>query len=436
MSTKPEKPIWMSQEDYDRQYGSITGDESSTVSKKDSKVTANAPGDGNGSLAVLQSSSILTSKVSDLPIEAESGFKIQKRRHERYDQEERLRKQRAQKLREEQLKRHEIEMTANRSINVDQIVREHYNERTIIANRAKRNLSPIIKLRNFNNAIKYMLIDKYTKPGDVVLELGCGKGGDLRKYGAAGISQFIGIDISNASIQEAHKRYRSMRNLDYQVVLITGDCFGESLGVAVEPFPDCRFPCDIVSTQFCLHYAFETEEKARRALLNVAKSLKIGGHFFGTIPDSEFIRYKLNKFPKEVEKPSWGNSIYKVTFENNSYQKNDYEFTSPYGQMYTYWLEDAIDNVPEYVVPFETLRSLADEYGLELASQMPFNKFFVQEIPKWIEKFSPKMREGLQRSDGRYGVEGDEKEAASYFYTMFAFRKVKQYIEPESVKPN
>jgi len=279
MSTKPEKPIWMSQEDYDRQYGSITGDESSTVSKKDSKVTANAPGDGNGSLPVLQSSSTLTSKVSDLPIEEESGFKIQKRRHERYDQEERLRKQRAQKLREEQLKRHEIEMTANRSINVDQIVREHYNERTIIANRAKRNLSPIIKLRNFNNAIKYMLIDKYTKPGDVVLELGCGKGGDLRKYGAAGISQFIGIDISNASIQEAHKRYRSMRNLDYQVVLITGDCFGESLGVAVEPFPDCRFPCDIVSTQFCLHYAFETEEKARRALLNVAKSLKIGGHF-------------------------------------------------------------------------------------------------------------------------------------------------------------
>ena len=123
-----------------------------------------------------------------------------------------------------------------------------------------------------------------------------------------------------------------------------------------------------------------------------------------------------------------------MTFENNSYQKNGYEFTSPYGQMYTYWLEDAIDNVPEYVVPFETLRSLADEYGLELVSQMPFNKFFVQEIPKWIERFSPKMREGLQRSDGRYGVEGDEKEAASYFYTMFAFRKIKEYIEPESQK--
>lgn len=420
MVAKPEKPIWMSQEDYDRQYGSFN----EHVDAVEAKVTPPKP--ATEPVNNLQTDSGAANDETEV---AKPVFKIQKRRHARFDHEERQKQLRAQKIREEQLKKHEIELAANRTINVDQIVRQHYNERTFIANRSRRNLSPIIKLRNFNNAIKYMLIDKYAKGGDVVLELGCGKGGDLRKYGAANISQFIGVDISNASIQEAHKRYQSMKNLSFQVILITGDCFGESLGVAVEPFPDCKFPCDLVSVQFCLHYAFETEEKARRALLNVSKSLKIGGHFFGTLPDSEFIRYKLNKFDKTVEKPSWGNSIYKVTFENNEYAKNDHEFPSPFGQMYTYWLEDAIDNVPEYVVPFETLRSLADEYGLELEMQMPFNKFFVQEIPHWIERFSPRMREGLQRSDGKYGVEGDEKEAASYFYTVFAFRKVRDYIE-------
>lgn len=420
MVAKPEKPIWMSQEDYDRQYGSFN----EHVDAVEAKVTPPKP--ATEPVNNLQTDPGAANDETEV---AKPVFKIQKRRHARFDHEERQKQLRAQKIREEQLKKHEIELAANRTINVDQIVRQHYNERTFIANRSRRNLSPIIKLRNFNNAIKYMLIDKYAKGGDVVLELGCGKGGDLRKYGAANISQFIGVDISNASIQEAHKRYQSMKNLSFQVILITGDCFGESLGVAVEPFPDCKFPCDLVSVQFCLHYAFETEEKARRALLNVSKSLKIGGHFFGTLPDSEFIRYKLNKFDKTVEKPSWGNSIYKVTFENNEYAKNDHEFPSPFGQMYTYWLEDAIDNVPEYVVPFETLRSLADEYGLELEMQMPFNKFFVQEIPHWIERFSPRMREGLQRSDGKYGVEGDEKEAASYFYTVFAFRKVRDYIE-------
>lgn len=425
MVARIEKPVWMSQEDYDKQYGKFTEENESTEEETAAKPstsstpTISTPTDSNNT-----SNGVVGSNES-----AENLLKIQKRRHERYDLQDRKRALDKQKKRDELFKRHEIELTANKTINVDQLVREHYNERTVISNKTRRYLSPILKLRNFNNAIKYMLIEKYTNPGAVVLELACGKGGDLRKYGNVGISQFIGIDISNASIQEAHQRYRSMRNLSYQVILITGDCFGESLGVAVAPFPECRFPCDIVSTQFCLHYAFETEAKARRALLNVSKSLRIGGHFFGTIPDSEFIRYKLNKFGKDVEKPSWGNSIYKVTFENNDYQKNDNEFPSPFGQMYTYWLEDAIDNVPEYVVPFETLRSLADEYGMELELQMPFNKFFVQEIPQWVNRFSPKMKEGLQRSDGKFGVEGDEKEAASYFYTVFSFRKVKDYVE-------
>ncbi|SCU84025.1 LAME_0C07866g1_1 [Lachancea meyersii CBS 8951] len=424
MGLRPEKPIWMSQEQYDRQYGTFAEEKvkkPATKQPEEEQLKSNAIDEESDQKA----EQVTPEEVTQDQEPEKLAFRLQKRRRQRYDVDERRKKSQLNRMREEQIKRHEIDMTANKVVNVDQIIREHYNERTFVAKRRRRNLSPIIKLRNFNNAIKYMLIDKFTFPGNVVLELGCGKGGDLRKYGAAGISQFIGIDISNASIVEAQKRFSSMGNLDYQVVLITGDCFGESLGTAVEPFSECRFPCDVVSAQFCLHYAFESEEKARRTLLNVTKSLRIGGYFFGTIPDSEFIRFKLNKFPKDVEKPSWGNSIYKVTFENNDYQKNDNEFSPPFGQMYTYWLEDAIDNVPEYVIPFESLRSLADEYGLELELQMPFNTFFVQEIPNWLNKFSPRMLEGLQRSDGKLGVEGDEKEAASYFYTVFAFKKVR-----------
>ncbi|CAI7155777.1 BTE_collapsed_G0004280.mRNA.1.CDS.1 [Saccharomyces cerevisiae] len=50
-----------------------------------------------------------------------------------------------------------------------------------------------------------------------------------------------------------------------------------------------------------------------------------------------------------------------------------------------------------------TFCSLADEYDFWTLSPL-------RRIPKWIERFSPKMREGLQRSDGRYGVAmGTEK---------------------------
>ncbi|CAI7155861.1 BTE_collapsed_G0004290.mRNA.1.CDS.1 [Saccharomyces cerevisiae] len=48
-----------------------------------------------------------------------------------------------------------------------------------------------------------------------------------------------------------------LEGVSKEIVLITGDCFGESLGVAVEPFPDCRFPCDKVGfdCNFALHYS-------------------------------------------------------------------------------------------------------------------------------------------------------------------------------------
>lgn len=39
--------------------------------------------------------------------------------------------------------------------------------------------------------------------------------------------------------------------------------------------------------QFCMHYAFETEAKVRMMLQNVARYLKPGGVFVGTIPDAK-----------------------------------------------------------------------------------------------------------------------------------------------------
>jgi hypothetical protein len=42
--------------------------------------------------------------------------------------------------------------------------------------------------------------------------------------------------------------------------------------------------------QFCMHYAFETEEKVRQMLENATKYLKPGGVFLGTIPNAEKLK--------------------------------------------------------------------------------------------------------------------------------------------------
>lgn len=68
--------------------------------------------------------------------------------------------------------------------------------------RIARRDSPIIGLKNFNNWIKSVLIAKFGRregddsPRIRVLDLGCGKGGDLHKWTRAGTEEYVGIGAS------------------------------------------------------------------------------------------------------------------------------------------------------------------------------------------------------------------------------------------------
>jgi mRNA (guanine-N7-)-methyltransferase len=50
-------------------------------------------------------------------------------------------------------------------------------------------------------------------------------------------------------------------------------------------------PFDVVSMQFCMHYAFETRDKAQCMLQNVTRYLRKGGVFIGTVPNADFLLY-------------------------------------------------------------------------------------------------------------------------------------------------
>jgi mRNA (guanine-N7-)-methyltransferase len=81
-----------------------------------------------------------------------------------------------------------------------------------------RQTSPIIGLKNFNNWVKSVLILRFAHPalaaspggkgprarqGDVlrtnggkVLDMGCGKGGDLQKWSRAPVKEYVGVGAS------------------------------------------------------------------------------------------------------------------------------------------------------------------------------------------------------------------------------------------------
>ena len=122
-----------------------------------------------------------------------------------------------------------------------------------------------------------------------------------------------------------------------------------------------------------MHYAFETLQKARCMLDNVTRYLRRGGIFIGTIPNSEmllyvltyravscqffpcFVREQLDRIPADVEDKSFGNSVYKITFENSTERPL-------YGHRYWFYLQDAVENVPEYIVHWDTFVQCASSF--------------------------------------------------------------------------
>ena len=178
-----------------------------------------------------------------------------------------------------------------------------------------REQSPIIGLKNFNNWIKSVFIAKFCKRPDgrriKVLDLGCGKGGDLQKWQKAGTDEYIGVgasrriqlslkmlmscpcctDLAAVSIDQAVSRWEGLRNR-FTAGFFVLDAFNRPLTDVLHDVHTQRL-FDVVSMQFCIHYAFENEAKARQMLENVTMFLTVGGLLVGTMPDSRNLLFVL-----------------------------------------------------------------------------------------------------------------------------------------------
>ncbi|KAJ8132788.1 hypothetical protein O1611_g834 [Lasiodiplodia mahajangana] len=202
---------------------------------------------------------------------------------------------------------------------------------------------------------------------------------------------------------------------------------------------------DIVSMMFCMHYAFETEEKARMMLQNVSSALKKGGRFIGCIPNSDIISSRVSKFNERInkkdggareegEQPSedreegeaeetaeWGNDLYRVRFPGKT--PEDGVFRPAFGWKYSFFLDEAVEEVPEYVVPWLAFRAIAEDYNLELQYHQSFKDIWESEKDDHVlGPLSERM--GVRgRGRGPLLVSPEEMEVAN-FYVAFCFYKV------------
>ena len=291
-----------------------------------------------------------------------------------------------------------------------------------------RNKRLLEKSYAFHLGIKDSLYEKYIKKGDTLLELAVGKGGDLNRWIRNQPSRIVGMDISLANlvspIDSVSKRcLDAKRNKRIPPVLpIQGNFTEHPLFEQADKYMPILLGAqsgstdylkqfeglkafDDVSCQFAMHYACESEEKFRAFAKNIRDTCK--GHFFGTCSDGKAIYSLL------IGKQSHLFGKYaKIAGEYTKEYKDQDTWAEEFGMPVKVMLESFVKPEIEYLVPFGKVTEIMEEMGFELAESKLFDEIY----------------------DGQTKIVLDEMERDfSFLNRMFAFKRVKEYKEPEVV---
>lgn len=238
-------------------------------------------------------------------------------------------------------------------------IKEHY-ENIKAYKKEEREKLETIKIRMFNNFVKSVLIKEHVLPNQYVLDIGCGKGGDLLKYKAAKIFGYYGVDVSKNSIKEASERLKKC-GIKFHAEFHEGDFYNKPVVLETS--------FDVISIQFSLHYAFSSYKSFKNTLRNISMHLKTGGVVIATIPDYDVLTNRLKKYG-----PKFGNTLYRVNF------KRTYEEIissgDRFGLEYIFTLKEAVEDCVEYMIDINALRLSLDDFGLEIIEKEGFIDFY------------------------------------------------------------
>lgn len=236
-------------------------------------------------------------------------------------------------------------------------VQSHYDAHAKSTTRRERAQGPLFELKKFHNAQKRELIVKYGSRASL-LDIGCGRGGDIGKWMDAGIRCVTGLDISAEELDEARRRFRGTRAGEFQFEFQQFDLRG-SAWLSPRTY-------DAIASMFSLHYFFDSETSLRNILETVKRNIKPGGYFFGTVPDGKRVTDLLTSKTYKNDH---------LTLESMCDPLN----RNVFGKAFVFALDDTVTSDArgtagslEYLVNMNFLKAIAAEYGLEFVESKPF----------------------------------------------------------------
>ena len=288
----------------------------------------------------------------------------------------------------------------------------------------ERQDSLTIHLRHFNNWIKSALIDDYCpKNGSSILDLACGKGGDIPKLALKYPSKIFFADISEESLKQVVNRLLK-RKLKFKSSFIVGDSFKNDI---LPIFNNTMFHFSIC--QFALHYSFINEEVAKTAIKNLTNNLYPGGKVIITTLNAP----KLVRIFREQEKKGLNEEDKCIVKNSVFYMKRLFDINEEiplFGAEYIFNLDQSVDETPEYLVHPQLLINLFLENDLELYEMYSFHDYYnycIKNRPEKKKLFYDLLRKADRNHRDKDGIHNAEMSDDEWFvcglYSLYVFQK-------------
>lgn len=224
------------------------------------------------------------------------------------------------------------------------VVKNHYDAVGTTTKKSRAS-GELFELKKFHNHVKRTLLKEYASNAERLLDLACGRGGDLQKWHDCSVEFVKGVDVSPKEIQEARARYAQLKTgmvCSFEVVDLLDNTFRQAPVY------------DVVTAMFCIHYFCESPDTLETFLRLVTSCLKPGGYFVGCCLDGSLVK----TFP--------GSEYVTIEF------LDDNKMLFALRDTVTFATAESRGSV-EYLVDVDTVQKVAANVGLECVKLTPFN---------------------------------------------------------------
>lgn len=331
-------------------------------------------------------------------------------------------------------------------------------------------------LRNFHNLyVKKRLIVGVSSPKSLLIDYAVGKAGDLSKWIQAKLGFVFGVDVSKDNIHnnldgacarflKEHKMNAHMPSgmflhgnsslnirsgeafITEKDKMIARAIFGNGakdrnvLGKGVyKNYGIAQNGFNVSSCQFALHYFFESSKSLHSFMRNLAECTRLNGYFIGTCYDgNEVFRLLRQKLVDEgITIMKGGKKIYEIMkmYSQTGFPDDEQSL----GYKINVYQETINKSFVEYLVNFDYLKRIMDDYGFVLVSKKEAEHMGLPSGSGLFNELYVQMQNEITRSPDKKNEYGDaynmspEEKQISFMNRYFVFKKVRN-VNTDAVK--